>query len=185
MASLLRTTKNWLGLGKQAPDEGAGAPDAAGIAAIIGDAATRQELEAPPEPPADIARIAEQLELLTNDIARLNDLKAASDTYYKEFTTEIRWYRWTRLVVVIACAAIVLGLSGLLVVVLRHAKTLFGPTPGHALTALIIGCISGIVIITIAALKGAFTGVKDRNEGLPMPEHLKEAIEAVQTVFGK
>jgi len=182
---LLRITKNWLGRDKQAPDQQTSAPDASGIAAIIEGAAARQELAAPPEPSADVARIAEQIELLTNDIARLNDLKAAASAYYDEFTTEIRWYRWTRLVVVIACAAIVIALSALLVVVLCQAKTLFGPNPGHALTALIIGCISGIVIITIAALKGAFSGVKDRNEGLPMPEHLKEAIDAVQTAFGK
>jgi hypothetical protein len=43
----------------------------------------------------------------------------------------------------------------------------------------------GIVVITIAALRGAFTSMKDRNEGLPMPEHVKQVVEVGQSLFGK
>ena len=68
---------------------------------------------------------------------------------------------------------------------LIYAKSIFGDNPGHALTALIVGCLGGIVIVAIAALKGAFSTVKDRNEGLPMPEHIKQLVEVGQNLFGK
>lgn len=155
------------------------------IAQIIGGVAAEQESAAPAEPNADITKLAERLDLLVADFGRWSEYKAAATDYIEEFTIEARWHRRIRLAVAIACALIAVGFAALLIVVLIYAKSIFGDNPGHALTALIVGCLGGIVIVAIAALKGAFSTVKDRNEGLPMPEHIKQLVEVGQNLFGK
>ncbi len=51
------------------------------------------------------------------------------------------------------------------------------------ITELIVSTIGGKVIISIATLKGASATVKDRNEGLPMPDHMKELINIGKNLF--
>ncbi|MBB5712187.1 hypothetical protein [Sphingomonas xinjiangensis] len=138
----------WHGRRKRGPE--------AEFDAIIAGVATQQESAAPDEPSIEITRLTERVDLLVADFGRLSDHKAASAEYIREFTTEVNWHRWTRIVVAGSCGVIVIALAALLIVVLTYSRQIFGDKPGYALTALIVACISGIVVITIAALRGAF-----------------------------
>lgn len=71
-----------------------------------------------------------------------------------------------------------------LVLAILFAQDLFRPDQANALTALIVGCITGSVVVPIALVKGAFSNVADRNAGLPMPEHMKEIIDAAKNIMG-
>lgn len=156
------------------------------ISDIIGNAAAGEDSSSAPGPVYPTAAdLAERLDLLVADVGRWNEYKAAKTEYIEQFTTEIRWHRRIRLAVVIACAALVVFFIVLLVHCLRNARSIFGDNPGTAMTALIAGTIGGSVIVTIAVTKGAFSALKDRNEGLPMPEHMKELFDAAKDVFGK
>ncbi len=127
--------------------------------------------------------MADSLELLTADFGSWKGYKAASTKYVEEFTTEVVWHRRIRLGVAIACALLVLFLVIMLMVGVRNANN-FKPEQSHALTALIVGCITGSVVVTIALVKGAFSNLADRNAGLPMPEHIKEIVEAAKNIVG-
>lgn len=155
------------------------------IAAIIDSAAAGENAGGSADVPPAVADLAERLDLLVADFGRWTEYKAASVEYIREFTAEVRWHRRTRASVVIGSGVLVLALAALLVVTLCLAQRIFSEEQAHSLTALIVGSISGIVIITIAALRGAFATVKDRNEGLPMPEHVKQMVEVGQSLFGK
>jgi hypothetical protein len=67
---------------------------------------------------------------------------------------------------------------------LKNSETLFTEAQSHALTALIVGCITGSVIVAIALVKGAFSNLTDRNAGLPMPDHIKEVVDAAKNLIG-
>lgn len=157
-------------------------PDA-DISAIIGNAAADDRAAGPASSDADVGKLAERLDLLVADFGQWSEYKAASVEYVREFTTEIKWHRWTRALVIGVCFLLILSFAALLIVVLCQAKEIFGEDPGHSLTALIVGTIGGSVIISIAALKGAFATVKDRNEGLPMPDHMKELVDVGKNLF--
>lgn len=132
----------------------------------------------------DVKALADQLDLLTADFGRWDEFKAASAEYVREFKTELEWHRKIRLWVVIACGALVVFLGLCLVLGVLWAKPLFGEDPSHALTALIVATVTGSVIVTIAVARGAFATMADRNAGLPMPEHMKELIEASKSLLG-
>ncbi len=133
----------------------------------------------------DLKALADKVELLTADFGRWESYKAASSEYITEFTAEIQWHRRIRFAVAIACACLVLFLTAVLVVALCWANTLFAGAHAHALTALIVATVTGSVVVTIAAIKGAFQTTADRNVGLPMPDHMKEIVEAAKTVVGQ
>lgn len=148
-----------------------------GAAAAEGDAAKTLS-------PEDLKKLADEIELLKADFGNWESYKAASTDYVKAFTTEVEWHRKIRLGVTVAGALLVLFLGVLLICGVSQATTIFGSDPGHALTALIVGCITGCVIVTIALIKGAFSNVADRNAGLPMPDHMKELVEAGKNILG-
>ena len=151
---------------------------------IIGSAAAEQRALEPADAPS-IAQLADQLDLLTADFGRWSEFKGISADYIREFRTELQWHRRTRAAVVGACGVLVALLMMLLVTVLCLAQRIFTVGQEHGLTALIVGSIGGMVVIAIAALRGAFASSKDRNEGLPMPEHIKEVVDLGSKIFGK
>ena len=131
----------------------------------------------------EIKALADRVELLTADFGRWETYKAASTEYIQSFKTEVEWHWRIRLAVAIACGILVLFLVIMLMVGVRSAND-FKPEQSHALTALIVGCITGSVVVTIALVKGAFSNFADRNAGLPMPEHMKEIVEAAKNIVG-
>jgi hypothetical protein len=154
------------------------------IESIIGQSAVEQAAGGETISQDDMRAMADALQLLTADFGAWKGYKAASTKYVEEFTKEIVWHRLIRLWVAIACAVIVTILAATLVYAVFHADTLFSKGHEHSLTALIVGCITGSVIVTIALVKGAFSNVADRNAGLPMPEHMKEIVEAAKNIVG-
>ncbi|MEN2785817.1 hypothetical protein ACFOKI_10575 [Sphingomonas qilianensis] len=153
------------------------------IGDIIGEVAATERAAASLAPD-DLKSLADRVDLLTADFGRWESYKAASAEYITAFRDEVDWHRRIRLAVSVACAIIVLFFAILLVVVLRHANTIFDRNSGHALTALIVATVTGSVIITIAVTKGAFQTMADRNAGLPMPDHMKEIVEAGKNLIG-
>ena len=152
------------------------------IGDIIGQAAAT---EAADTSNADSAKaLADTLELLKADFGRWETYKAASTEYIAEFTTEIRWHRRIRTAVAVACALLVIFLALVLIVALCRAKILFPDNSGHALTALIAATITGCVVVAIATIKGAFQTMADRSAGLPMPDHMKEIVDAAKHLIG-
>lgn len=119
----------------------------------------------------ELNALADRVELLTADFGRWETYKAASTEYIEAFKTEVDWHWRIRLAVAIACGLLVLFLVILLMVGVHSAND-FKPEQSHALIALIVGCITGSVVVTIALVKGAFSNLADRNAGLPMPEHV-------------
>jgi len=148
------------------------------------DQAAATEVGAASSASDDVKALADRLDLLTADFGRWETYKAASTEYITEFTTEIRWHRRIRLAVSIACALLVLFLAGVLVAALCHTDTMFDDNSGHALTALIVATVTGCVVVTIATIKGAFQTMADRNTGLPMPDHMKEIVDAAKDFIG-
>jgi hypothetical protein len=153
------------------------------IGEIIDEAAATEKAAAS-SASDDVKVLADRLELLAADFGRWETYKAASTEYVTEFMTEMRWHRRIRLAVSIACALLVLFLATVLVVALYHVNTLFGDSSGHALTALIVATVTGCVVVTIATIKGAFQTMADRNAGLPMPDHMKEIVDAARDFIG-
>lgn len=154
------------------------------IAGIIRKAAAEDAAAAKTLSPEDLKAMADALELLTADFGTWKGYKAASTEYIKEFTTEIVWHRRVRAAITVAGAGLVIFFAIVLVCGLSKSDTLFTDQQSHALTALIVGCITGCVIVTIALIKGAFSNLADRNAGLPMPDHIKEVIDAAKNIVG-
>lgn len=154
------------------------------IEEIIGKVAAKEGGAAEAISQSDLATMADKLELLTADFGTWKGYKAASTEYIKEFTTEIVWHRRIRLCVALFCLTLVIFFAVVLVCSLKNNGTLFTSMQSHALTALIVGCISGCVIVTIALVKGAFSNLTDRNADLPMPDHIKEIVDAAKNIMG-
>lgn len=154
------------------------------IQRVINEAAVQEGAAGDTLTPDDLRKLADEMELLKADFGNWESYKAASTAYVTEFTTEVKWHRKIRLGVAIAGAVLILFLAILLICGVSQAQTIFGSDPGHALTALIVGCITGCVIVTIALIKGAFSNVADRNAGLPMPDHMKELVDAGKNLLG-
>ena len=154
------------------------------IEGIIGKAAAQEGAAAQTISQDDLKEMADNLELLTADFGTWKGYKAASTEYIKEFTKEIVWHRRIRAAVAGACGLLVLFFSIVLVCGLSNSDTLFTAEQSTALTALIVGCITGCVIVTIALVKGAFSNLTDRNAGLPMPDHIKEIVDAAKNIMG-
>lgn len=129
----------------------------------------------------DLKALADKLDLLTADFGRWESYKAASTEYISAFRSEVNWHGRIRIAVSVAGAFLVMFLLVMLVVGVRHAND-FKAAQSHALTALIVGCITGSVVVTIALVKGAFANLADRNAGLPMPEHIKEIVDAAKSI---
>jgi hypothetical protein len=132
----------------------------------------------------DIRALADKVELLTADFGRWDAYKAASVEYIAAFKTEIDWHWRIRLAVSIACGVLVLFLATCLVLGVLFAEQLFGKNQGHSLTALIVTTVTGCVVVTIAATKGAFATMAERNAGLPLPDHIKELVTAGKGIIG-
>lgn len=162
--------------GKQTPSER--------IGAIIRDAAASEASASDDLSQEDLRSLADRVDLLTADFGKWEAYKAASTEYIDAFKTEADWHWRIRLAVAIAGGTLVLFLAVCLVLGVLWAGPLFRPDQAHALTALIIGCITGSVIVTIALVKGAFSNLSDRNAGLPMPEHMKEIVDAAKSIVG-
>jgi hypothetical protein len=158
-------------------------PPEASIDSIIG-AVVAAEASEDSSQILDLKTLADKVELLSADFGRWDEFKAASAEYIREFKTELEWHRRIRLGVVIACAVLVAFLTTSLVLAVLWAKALFGTDPSHALTALIVATVTGSVVVTIAVARGAFQTMANRNEGLPMPEHMKELVEAGKSLLG-
>lgn len=155
------------------------------IGDIISEAAAGERAAAAEDiSPDDLKALADRLELLTADFGRWETYKAASTEYIAEFKAEVTWHRHIRLGVSIAAGVLVVFLAVSLVLGVLWAGPLFRKDQAHALTALIVGCITGSVIVTIALVKGAFSNLTDRNAGLPMPEHMKEIVDAAKGIVG-
>ncbi|AYJ86895.1 hypothetical protein D3Y57_14290 [Sphingomonas paeninsulae] len=152
------------------------------IGSIIGDAAAGEASSAALAPD-DFKALADHVELLTADFGRWESYKAASVEYIAVFANEVVWHKRIRLAVSIACGVLVVFLAGVLVVSLCHADS-FGADQAHALTAIIAATVTGCVVVTIAVTRGAFSTLTDRNAGLPMPEHMKEIVEAAKSIIG-
>jgi hypothetical protein len=153
------------------------------IGDIIRSAAANEQAAANILSPDDMKALADRVDLLTADIGRWESYKAASAEYVLAFKTEVDWHNRIRLAVSVACGLLVIFLLAMLMVGVRNAND-FKPEHSHALTALIVGCITGSVVVTIAVVKGAFSNVADRNAGLPMPEHMKEIVDAAKGIMG-
>jgi len=135
--------------------------------------------------PEDLKVLADKVYLLTADYGRWDAYKAASVQYITAFKTEADWHWRIRLAVAIACGTLVVFLATCLVLGVLFASQLFGSDQGHSLTALIVTTVTGCVVVTIAITKGAFATMAERNAGLPMPEHVKELIEAGKGIMGR
>lgn len=154
------------------------------IEGIIGGAAAQEGNATQTISQDDLKAMADALELLTADFGTWKGYKAASTEYIKEFTKEIVWHRRIRAAVAVACGILIVFFAIVLVCGLNNSDTLFTAEQSHALTALIVGCITGCVIVTIALVKGAFSNLTDRNAGLPMPDHIKEIVDAAKNIVG-
>lgn len=153
------------------------------ISAIIGQVAAG-EAAAATLSPDDLRALADRVDLLTADFGRWETYKAASTEYITAFKLEVDWHWRIRLAVAVACGVLILFLGTCLVLGVLWAGPLFGKDESHALTALIVATITGCVVVTIAVTKGAFGTLADRNAGLPMPEHIKELVEAGKSMMG-
>jgi len=151
---------------------------------IIGSAAAGERASAAPSPSDDLQALADRVDLLVADIGRWESYKAASAEYIAAFKTEVEWHARIRFAVAVACAVVVFFLGSCLVLGVLWASRLFGDDKSHSLTALIVATVTGIVVITISVTKGAFSTMADRNASLPMPEHIKELIEAGKSMMG-
>lgn len=154
------------------------------IESIIKEAAAEEGAASKSLSQDDLKAMADSLELLTADFGTWKGYRAASSEYVKEFTNEIVWHRRIRFAVTLAGGSLVLFLSILLICGVVNADTLFREDQGTALTALIVGCITGCVVVSIALVKGAFSNLADRNAGLPMPDHIKEIVDAAKNIVG-
>lgn len=151
---------------------------------IIGSVAAGEKASTGPLPPDTLQALADRVDLIVADIGRWESYKAASAEYIAAFKTEVEWHARIRLAVAIAGGVVVVFLGACLVLGVLWAGPLFSKDNAHALTALIAATITGIVVVTIAVAKGAFSTMADRNAGLPMPEHIKELIEAGKSMMG-
>lgn len=152
------------------------------IQGIIGSVAASENAGSPDTSVPTVKDLADRLDLLVADFGRWESYKAASKEYVEAFTTEVKWHSKIRLAVAVFGSILVIILMSCLVLAVLWSQRLFPSGGGHTLTAIVVATITGSVVVTIAVAKGAFSTLADRNSGLPMPEHIKELIDATRSV---
>lgn len=163
--------------------------DSSNIDDIIGEVA-RTEAAAAPVPAeqsnrlsdAEIVALAEKIDLLVADLGKWQAYKAASTSYVEEFTSEVKWHKDTRRKAVDAAIGLALFLFCFLVLSVVLNSVIFPDGKGSAIVAIVAGCIGGSVVLALAALRGAFMPISQRNQDLPAPEHLKQLLETIGSV---
>lgn len=120
------------------------------------------------------------VDLLIADLGQLSEFNASAQSFVNAATKEMAWNRRARLAVIVVAGLMIVGLACLVKEVLfseflndlRQSPTAF--------STVIAASIGGGVVLAISVTRAVFSTFGERNEGVPMPEQLKQVIDVAK-----
>lgn len=103
--------------------------------------------------------------------------------YVVDLKNELRSVRFIRFVTVVFALSFAALLAAVMICVVFFERQSFFWFNSNAFPVLIIGTVSGTVLLYISLLKGSFRTISDRHKDDLMPEHVKEVRDAVGPLF--
>ena len=119
----------------------------------------------------------DQLEVLQERLGQSEALVEATTDYLIESKKELLHLGRYRLAAITVTALIILFLFSLLICVIFYHQMWFFLQGQYTRSAIILGTLTGAIILTTVALKGVFRSAADRSKEDSLPPHLKEALE--------
>ncbi len=131
---------------------------------------------------AQLVEKLDAVDLLIADLGQLSEFNAAAQSFVNAATKEIEWNRKARLAVIIVAGVIIIALACLI------NQMLFAPLLAElrkspsAFSTVIAASIGGGVILAISVTRAVFSTFGERNDGVPMPEQLKQVIDIAKMI---
>jgi hypothetical protein len=131
---------------------------------------------------AQLVEKLDAVDLLIADLGQLGEFNAAAQAFVNAATKEIDWNRRARLAVIIVAVVIIIALA-CLVNQMLFASTLTGlRNSPSAFSTVVAASIGGGVILAISVTRAVFSSFGERNDGVPMPEQLKQVIDVAKLI---
>jgi hypothetical protein len=141
------------------------------------------------QPPVK-SNLGSELETRLNDaeylLEQLGQTKLLTETaseYFRQSTIELVHLKYYRLAATIGAALMLVFLLGLLVCVIFFHQIWFFLQGQVTRSAVIIGTLTGSIILMTVILKSVFKSASDRSKEDMLPPHLKDALEIVRQVL--
>lgn len=127
----------------------------------------------------------EKIELLIGDLNRISEFTNKATDFADQAKTEIKWNRWSRVVVLGAVAVLLVGFVFIAYKLTQDASFVDLRKNPTAFAATLASVVGGGTLLAGTVTKSVFLSFKNRNEGLPIPKHFKEVIDSVNALTGK
>lgn len=124
----------------------------------------------------------DKIDLLLGDLGQINEFSQKATLYVDEARSELRWNKFARAVTVSLTLVMIFVLLRFLHTAMATDHFIALRNNPNALAVLIGGAIGGTVVLAIGVTRAVHATFAERNAGMPMPEHLKTAIDAVKTI---
>jgi hypothetical protein len=128
----------------------------------------------------ELKRRLDEIELLIEEIGQTRKLADSATDYFNESAKELAHLRWYRIITMACAGLLVMFLVGFLVCVVFYHQTWFYLQGEVTRSAIIVGALSGSIILMSVAIRGVFKATSDRSKEDGLPDHLKDAIEIVK-----
>jgi hypothetical protein len=129
---------------------------------------------------AQLTKRLDAVDLLIADLGQLGEFNATAQTFVNAATKEIDWNRRARLAVILVAGLIIVALAFLVGTVLLCPTLDSLRASPTAFSTVIAASIGGGVILAISVTRAVFSTFGERNDGVPMPEHLKQVIDVAK-----
>jgi hypothetical protein len=120
------------------------------------------------------------VDLLIADLGQMSEFNASAQSFVNAATKEIDWNRWARLAVILVAGLMITGLALLVREVLFSTSLNDLRQSPTAFSTVIAASIGGGVILAIGVTRAVFSTFGERNDGVPMPEQLRQVIEVAK-----
>lgn len=127
----------------------------------------------------------EKIELLIADLSRISEFANKATDFADQAKTEIEWNRWSRAIVLFVVALLLIGFVFIACQLTQDARFVDLRKNPTAFAATLASVVGGGTLLAGTVTKSVFLSFKNRNEGLPIPEHFKEVIDSVNSLIGK
>ena len=122
------------------------------------------------------------VDLLIADLGQLGEFNTSAQAFVNAATKEIDWNRRARLAVILVAGAIIVALACLVNQMLFASSLTELRKSPSAFSTVIAASIGGGVILAISVTRAVFSTFSERNDGVPMPEQLKQVIDVAKLI---
>lgn len=129
---------------------------------------------------AQLIEKLDAVDLLIADLGQMGEFNAAAQSFVKAAAKEIDWNRRARLAVIIVALLMIIALACLISELLFSSLLDDLRKSPSAFSTVVAASIGGGVILAISVTRAVFSTFGERNEGVPMPEQLKQVIDVAK-----